>query len=82
MEEEYENSRHKDGGSKIVSGYNLVASIPPVRIRHRVGVDVPAIVLGVPVGVHGPESLCARYHLCHHPSNTLRIVSYAETLSP
>ena len=60
-----------------VSGNNLVAGVPPVRVRHRVGVDVPAAVVGVPVRVHGPESLRARNRPDHHPLNILGIVPYA-----
>ena len=37
---------------------NLVTGVPPVRIHHRVGVDVPAAVVGVPVRVHGPDASC------------------------
>ena len=44
------------GEKSTVSGKDLVASVPPVRIRHRVGVQVPAAIVGIPVRVHGPES--------------------------
>ncbi len=61
------NSRSKTGEIIRVAGDRLVAGIPPVRVRHGVGVDIPAIVLDVPVRVHGPESLCTENHPYHCP---------------
>jgi len=48
-----------------VASKHPVPSIPPVRVIHQVGVDVPAVV--VPVDVHGTETTHqlkhAKYHL-------------------
>ena len=38
-----------NGRKTIVSGNELVALVPPVRIRHLVGVHVPAVIVPVPV---------------------------------
>lgn len=37
----------------------MVPAIPPVRVRDRVGVHVPAVVVAVPVEVHHPELSCS-----------------------
>jgi len=44
---------------------NLVANIPPVRVRHRVSIHIPATVAGIPVRVHGPDYR-AKYRQCHY----------------
>jgi hypothetical protein len=41
------------GEKIIVSGENLIASIPRIRVRDLVRVDIPAVV--VPVRVHGTK---------------------------
>ena len=37
---------------------HLVAIVPPVPIRHRVGIDVPTAVNRVPVRIDRPEQMC------------------------
>lgn len=46
-------------GKKGVARNNHVVSIPLVRVRHRVGIHVPAVV--VPVRVHSPDERCVRH---------------------
>jgi len=41
--------------NKRVSGNHLVLGIPSVQVLDGVRVDVPAVVVGVPVRIHGPE---------------------------
>jgi len=65
-----------------VARHDLVAVVPPVRVLDRVGLDVPAAIVGVPVGVDRPESYRAPRHPFHYPSNTLRAVSYTGPISP
>ena len=49
------------GGRKyIVSGNNLIARVPRVRIVDLVSVDVPAVVGAVPVRVHGTDVSCKK----------------------
>ena len=62
-----------------VAGDELVAVVPAVRVRNRVGLDVPTVI--VPIRVHSPEHVCAQYHPYQHPSNTLRVVSYSRPQS-
>ena len=50
--------------------HDLVAVVPPVRVLDRVGLDVPAAIVGVPVGVDRPEPYCAPRHLYHCPPST------------
>ena len=51
---------------KRVSRNNLIASVPLVRIRDRVGVHVPLAIASVPVRVDGPDFVqnvfCATAH--------------------
>ena len=58
----------------------MVVCVPPVRIVDRVGIDIPAVVVSVPVRVHGPESFRAKRHLCHRLAIILETVSNSESL--
>ena len=65
--------------NSIVSRNHLVASIPPIRMLNRVGVHVPAAIVGVPVRIHGTQLLRMKYLPLHHPSITFRIEYYLES---
>ncbi len=59
---------HPKAGKKEprVAGEDLVVSVPLVRIRNRIGVDVPVAVIGVPVAVDRPELTLYYYpSVCH-----------------
>ena len=53
-------------GKKRVAREDHVVGIPPIRVRHRIRVDIPAAA-SIPVRVHGPL-YCAQRHPYHHPS--------------
>ena len=57
-----------------------IAGIPLIRVVERVGFDVEPVV--VPVRVHSPQHVCTLRHQYHHPSSTLRVVSYLGYQSP
>jgi len=66
-----------------VSGENLIAAVPLVRILNRISIHVPAIA--VPVAVDRPE----HWHILmqeavnnHRPLNILRVESYSGLKSP
>lgn len=65
---------NNSGRNIAVSGENLVASIPPVRIRDGIGVHVPVAVVAVPVRVHRPDISC------HKPSTPPPIGYQRQTL--
>ena len=50
-----ELSLYKKRENTAVSGEHPVAVVPSVRVRNRVGVHVPAAVVGIPVDVHRAE---------------------------
>lgn len=43
---------------KPVSREDLITSVPLIRVRDGIGVDVPLAIVDVPVRVHRPEKLC------------------------
>ena len=63
----FKNSRNKDGRKQIVSGENLVAVVPPVRVLNTVGAHMPVAVPVIPVHVHRAKSFYAPCHQCHRP---------------
>ncbi len=64
MEERLLTKNSRRGGRKKVSRRreDPVVSVPPVRVRDGIGIDVPRVVAGVPVAVDCPELSCAASH--------------------
>lgn len=54
----------------IVSREHLVAIVPLIRVRDRIRIDVPAVVVPVHVDcAKHPRHYRTSNHHCHHPPN-------------
>ena len=68
------------GRKTTVSREHLIAIIPPVRVRHLVGVDIPATTTPVAID-HAKQKQTSISHIQNHPylhplkyNNELRII--------